>query len=48
MDYELPENPGCLEVSMGASNDQVLAEPDVMCPIVSDLFNLLAVILRVL
>ena len=47
MDYELPEDSGCLKVFMGACDDQILAETDVMGFVVSDLFDLLATILRI-
>ena len=48
MDYELPEDSGCLKVFMGACDDQILAEADVMSFVISDLFDLLTMIIRVI
>ena len=47
MDHKLPEDSRCLKVSMGACDDQILAEADVMSFVISDLFDLFATILRV-
>ena len=43
----MPENPGCLEVSMGACDDEIFPKPDVMSFVVFDLFNLFAVVLGI-